>query len=141
MGGMTQSQTDVTPYSFILGSTCTSDDYTQTPPFVLSNPDSTHIAIADTTEAFPTGIADYSFTSPIAIPGGAPGIATWFYVTITDPAQLGGINLPVNIETINAKVGVNGYTYVGAIQCLPAGGGIRVTPGGWPPPPGFQVGP
>jgi hypothetical protein len=144
--GSQQDIADCVAYPYTPIASGQGPEYVQTPPFSLANPDSTHIAITDLTEAFQTGVVDYNFTSSIAIPGGAPGTPTWFYVTITDPAQLGGNNLPVNIQTIaqeaaTPKNGVNGYIYVGAILCLPAGGGNRATPGGWPAPQGFQVGP
>lgn len=120
--------------------------YAQTPAFALSQPDGSHLAMVQVSEQFPGPLVNYNARPSIPIPGGAfgsPADDAWLYVTITDPTGEGDTgsltNLTVNVETTTAKVGVRGYTYIGAIKALPAGGGDQVSGGGNPPAPTFQV--
>jgi hypothetical protein len=41
-------------------------------------------------------------------------------------------NLTSYCETSDSKVGVAGYTFIGAILAVPAGGATTIIPGGWP---------
>jgi hypothetical protein len=110
-------------------------NYANTPAIALSQPDATHIALAAVSVAFSSGTVTYNARSiVISDPGGSP---TWYYVTIQDPDYLGDQSpqLAVFAELTTAKVGVAGYTYLGAIQCTHAAGGSATPlPGGWPAP-------
>jgi hypothetical protein len=113
--------------------------YINTPAISLSQPDATHIALAAVSVAFPSGTVNYEARSiSISDPGGIP---TWYYVTIQDPDFLGDQSplLAVFAETTTAKVGVAGFTYMGAIQVTHAGGDVEILPGGWPAPQSAQV--
>lgn len=118
-------------------------NYVNTPAISLSQPDATHIALAAVSVAFPSKTVTYNARSiTISDPGGTP---TWYYVTIADPDFLGdpGVStaLAVYAETGTAKVGVEGYIYMGAIQCTHAAGATATPlPGGWPSPQSFLVG-
>jgi hypothetical protein len=115
-------------------------NYANTPAIALSQPDATHIALAAVSTAFTSRTANYNARSiSIADPGGTP---TWYYVTIQDADFLGDQSpvLAVFAELTTAKVGIAGYTYMGAILAIGGGGATRMTPGGWPAPPSSQVG-
>jgi hypothetical protein len=118
-------------------------NYVNTPAIALSQPDATHIALAAVSVAFANKTVTYNARSiSISDPGGTP---TWYYVTIADPDFLGdpGVStaLAVYAETGTAKVGVEGYIYMGAIQCTHAAGATATAlPGGWPAPQSFLVG-
>ena len=140
-GGQQQSPDDVSPYTYTVISSCFGPDYTQTPPFALSNPSNTTIAMVQVKEDFGNGmVLNYNARGAISI--SAPGSPTWYYVTIADPNYQGdtgtGTNLTAYAETNTSKVGVGGYIYIGAIKVIPGGGGTQVSPGGWPPPQGGQ---
>ena len=96
--------------------------------------------MAAVAEAFPTNTASYQGRS-FAI--GAPAIPTTYYITVADAGYVGDAGsvspLPSYCETSQAKVGVTGYIFIGAIQALPGGGGSNVIPGGFPIPSGFLV--
>jgi hypothetical protein len=115
-------------------------NYANTPAISLSQPDATHIALAAVTVAFTSGTVTYNARSiSIADPGGSP---TWYYVTIQDPDFLGDQSpvLAVFAELTTAKVGVAGFTYMGAIQVTHAAGASATPlPGGWPSPISVQV--
>jgi hypothetical protein len=116
-------------------------NYANTPAISLSQPDATHIALAAVTVAFTSGTVSYHARSiSIPDPGGTP---TWYYVTIQDPDYLGDQSpvLAVFAELTTAKVGIPGYTYMGAIQVThAAGASANPLPGGWPAPQAFEVG-
>ena len=124
-GNNVQDPATVAVYKYTIPPGVLSPSYQQNPPFALTNPTSTTLAMAQLTEQFPDNLANYNARPSIAIPGGAPSVPTLLYVTISDPAQLGDTgtmtNLTVNVQTAaqeasTPKVGVPGFTYVGAIQ-------------------------
>jgi hypothetical protein len=139
LGGQ-QSLADVSPYTYTptgtVGSGQTSQNYlnyTLTPASPLSQPNSTHIAMAQCVAKFSTNSANYNARSfVIPDPGGTP---TTYYVTVYDPGYVGdtgsGTTLTAYCETSDAKVGKEGYTYIGSVIAVTGGGG-SVTPGGWP---------
>lgn len=114
--------------------------YINTPAIALSQPDATHIALAAVSVAFASGTVNYNARSiSISDPGGTP---TWYYITIGDTDFLGDQSpqLAVFAETTTAKVGVAGFTYMGAIQATHAAGASAIIlPGGWPAPQSAQV--
>lgn len=118
-------------------------NYSINPQIPLSQPDATHIALAAVVANFPTVALNYTARSiPITDPAGTP---TWYYITIGDPDYVGdggtGPALQVYAETTPAKVGTQGFTYMGAIQCTHAAGTTAVpVAGGWPAPQTFVVG-
>ena len=63
----------------------------------------------------------------------APVKPLWYYVTVDEQTQ------EATCQTSDALVGVQGHTYIGAIQALPAGGSRNVLAGGWPAPTTFFV--
>jgi hypothetical protein len=144
-GGGVQSLSDAAPYAYAPVGTGNSANlnalsYTQTPASALTNPTATSIVMAAVAEAFPTNTASYqgrSFTI------GAPGVPTTYYVTVHDPGYVGdaGSTSPLTsyCETTQAKIGLTGYVFIGAIQALPAGGGSNVIPGGYPLPQGWLI--
>ena len=114
--------------------------YSNNPAIDLSQPTSTSISMGAVAVTFGTATVNYAartFTIP------TPSSPTWYYVTIADPSQAGESGSPTltaTCQTSNALVGVQGNTYIGAIQAIPAGGGTQVLAGGWPAPQTFQVG-
>jgi hypothetical protein len=147
-GNNLQDPGSVTVYTYTVLSFTLSPTYVQAPPFALSQPTASTLAMVQVSEQFANNAANYNARASIAIPGGAPSVPTWLYVTITDPAELGDTgtqtNLTVNVQTAaqegtTPKAGVAGFTYIGAILALPAGGGSEFGPGGWPPPQGGQI--
>lgn len=144
-GGGVQSLSDATAYDYTPTGSGNSANlnaltYTQTPASALTNPTPTSIVMAAVTEAYPSNTASYqgrSFTIS------APGTPTTYYVTVHDPGYVGdaGSASPLTsyCETSQAKIGLTGYVFIGAIQALPAGGGSNVIPGGYPLPAGFLI--
>lgn len=116
--------------------------YTQSPAIALSQPSAVQIAMAQVSEQFNSGSANYNArTFTIPDPGGTP---TVYYVTIADSAQLGDTgaltNLTATCQTSNALVGQPGNIYVGFIIATHAAGATATpAPGGWPPPSSFIV--
>jgi hypothetical protein len=114
-------------------------NYANTPAISLSQPDATHIALADVSVAFANSTVTYTARSiPISDPGSSP---TWYYVTIADPDYTGDPSpaLAVFVELTTAKVGVAGYTYMGTIQVTHAAGASATPlPGGWPAPTEYE---
>lgn len=112
-------------------------NYTQSPVTPLSQTNATTIALATTTTTFGDSVAVYNArTFTIADPGSTP---TWYYVTIADSTLTGdvggGTTLTAYCEASTAKIGVTGYTYLGAVLATHAAGAHSpVTPGGWPIP-------
>jgi hypothetical protein len=110
-------------------------NYANTPAISLSQPDATHIALDAVSTSFTSRTVNYNARSiSIADPGGTP---TWYYVTIQDADYLGDQSpqLAVFAELTTAKVGIAGYTYMGAIQVThTAGASATPLPGGWPAP-------
>jgi hypothetical protein len=125
-----------------LAGTYTIDSGLLSGPYVLSQSSPTEIDMVACTASFGGGTPVNYFARTLTI--AAPSAPTWFYVSITDPAQAGDINSPIlgaACSTNNVLVGKIGNTYMGAILALPAGGATQVLPGGWPAPGSFQVGP
>jgi hypothetical protein len=143
-GGGVQSLSDVSPYTYVpVGTGNTGNlnwqSYVQTPGSALTNPSSTQISMAAVSVAFPANTAAYQARN-FAI--GAPGSPTMYYVFVADPGATGdaaGSPKTSYCEASTAKIGVAGYVFIGAIQALPAGGGVNVIPGGFPLPAGFLI--
>jgi hypothetical protein len=136
-GGL-QGLTDVPAYGYTIKGTNLSGggntyNYAQSPAEALTNPTSTTIDTAQVTVDFPSNAVNYNART-LAIP--APSVPTQYFVTIYDPSYLGDPDsstaLPAQAETTQQYVGALGYTYLGSIIALPAGGGTTVTPGGMP---------
>jgi hypothetical protein len=113
--------------------------YSTNPQFDLTNPTSTSIDMGAVAVTFGANTVNYAArTFTIA----TPSVPTWYYVTIADPTQAGdptsGTPLTATCQASNALVGVQGNTYIGAIQAYPAGGSGNVLAGGWPAPTSFQ---
>jgi putative tail protein len=147
-GSAVQSLSDVVAYPYtVLGiagvglphNTYTIDGGGPGPQFVLSQPSATEIDLEACQASFgglpPVNYSARAFTIP------APAVPTWYYVTIADRTQQGESSptLVATCQTDDSLVGVQGNTYMGAIQALPAGGATVVLPGGWPAPSSFQV--
>lgn len=116
----------------IVAPNSSANSYTNTPQFDLTNPTATSVVMGALVVQF-NGVVNYSartFTIP------APSVPTWYYVTIADPTQQGESSptLTATCQISNALVGVQGNTYIGAIQVIPGGGSVNVLPGGWPSP-------
>jgi hypothetical protein len=114
------------------------NSYSNAPPFALTQPTSTSIALAAVAVTFGSTTRNYSArTFSIT----APTVPTWYYVTIADAPQQGesGAVLTPSCVITTALVGVQGQTYMGAILALPAGGATVILPGGWPSPQSAQV--
>lgn len=105
--------------------------YFISPEFVLTNPSPTKIAMGVVTATFSDRIVIYS-TRTFDIP--RPRVPTWYYVTVDNSS------FSAACETSDALVGVQGHTYIGAIQALPEGGGTNALAGGWPAPQTYIVG-
>lgn len=117
----------------------TANAYTNNPQIDLTNPTATTIAMGAVAVTFLGAPVNYSartFTIP------APTVPTWYYVTIADPTQQGesGPTLTPTCSISDALVGVQGNTYIGAIQVIPGGGSVNALAGGWPAPTTFIVG-
>lgn len=115
--------------------------YVNTPSIALSQPDETHIAIAELDVEFADGRRAKYKARTVEILAGA-GI--WYYVTIEDRRCLGdrhGVELQAFAEPSHDKCGVDGFTYVGAIFIRrdPSSGFERSLPGGWPAPCRAQI--
>ena len=113
--------------------------YTNNPSLDLTNPTATSIAMGAVAVTFGNATVNYSartFTIP------TPTVPTWYYVTIADPTQQGETSptLTATCQTASTLVGIQGNTYIGAIQVLPAGGSTNELAGGWPAPTTFTVG-
>jgi len=137
-GGGSQSLSDVSAYAFTPTGIAQSAsqnavNYVLTPASSLSNPTSTSIAMAQVSAKFPTNVVNYNARSFTISAPGSPKI---YYVCIGDPGFVGDegalTNLTAYCETTSEKVGAAGFTFIGEIQALPAGGGTVVTPGGMP---------
>ena len=136
-GNGLQSLSDVTAYAYtptgvVVQSQPTSGSYSQTPANALANPTSTSITSQPVTVNFGSNRVTYS-PRTFSIP--APSVPTTYYITVQDPSQLGDTasqTLPAFADTTQAHVGAPGWTYLGAITALPAGGGTAGQPGGWP---------
>jgi hypothetical protein len=117
----------------------TTNAYTNNPAIDLTNPTATTVvmgAVAVTFLGAPVNYSARTFTIP------APSVPTWYYITIADPTQQGE-STPILVATCsvsNALVGVQGNTYIGAIQVIPGGGSVNALAGGWPAPTTFIVG-
>lgn len=104
------------------------------PQFVLTQPTATSIALAACTCSFGGAAAVNYAARTFTIP--TPSVPTWYYVTIADATQQGesGATLTATCQTSNALVGVQGNTYLGAIEVTPSGAGAISLAGGWPSP-------
>ena len=107
--------------------------YKNNPAFALTNPSATTITMSAVAVTFSNLTVNYSsrtFTIP------TPSTPTWYYVTISDPTQNGetSATLSSTCQTSDGLVGVLGYTFIGAIQAIPGGGGGNCIAGGWPNP-------
>jgi Putative phage tail protein len=139
-GGGLQSLSDVAAYGHTLvGTNSTSsgsgamNTYSVSPQQPLTQPTATTIHMATSTATFSTNSVVYaarSFTIP------TPAAPTMYYVTLADPGRVGDVGATATLaaycETGTEKVGVPGFTYMGAITAQPAGGGSGEQPGGWP---------
>jgi hypothetical protein len=120
------------------------NSYSNNPAISLSQPTSTTIAMSEVAVTF-GGTTVYYAARTITIP--TPSVPTWYYVTIADPTQAGETGSPLSptltatASTNSDLCGVQGNTYMGAINCLPAGDAVNELAGGWPAPTTFQVGP
>lgn len=146
LGGGMQDLADVTAYPYTptggVNVNPNANNYTNDPAVSLSQPNATHIAMAQVAVTFPSNAVNYNARSfVISDPGGTPQV---YFVTIHDPAYVGDIGTGTDktayCETTQAKVGLPGYTYMGSIVAVhaPPTGNIE-TPGGWPPDPTFLV--
>jgi hypothetical protein len=137
--GATSDWVSVTGIAVSAPSSAT-NSYTNSPPFDLTQPTSTSIAVGAVSVTFGGSTVNYAARTLTIT---APTTPTWYYVTIADPTQVGESGSPTltaTCQTSDALVGVLGNTYIGAIQALPAGGATQVLPGGWPAPQSFGVG-
>ena len=124
-----------------LQGTYTIDSGTIAGPYVLSQPISTEIDLVACTCSF-GGLPPVNYSAR-ALTITAPTVETAYYITIADPTQQGesSATLTATCSTDDALVGKQGHTYMGAILADPDGGSVYVSPGGWPSPGSFQVGP
>jgi hypothetical protein len=113
--------------------------YVNNPQIALTNPTSTTIALAAVAVTFGSRTVNYSARTFTIT---APSVPTWYYITIADSAQVGESSptLTPTVSVTNSLVGVQGNTYMGAIQVIPTGGGTHMLAGGWPAPQTVQVG-
>jgi hypothetical protein len=141
-GNNPQPLSNLSAVSFNIGSTNSgaidastglvlANSYTVNPSFSLANPTSTTITMSAVTAAFASGTVNYSartFTIP------SPSVATWYYISISDPAQTGESSptLIATCQTAETQVGLVGNSFIGAIQAIPGGGGTNGINGGWP---------
>lgn len=135
-GGGAPSLASLTAYTYTpLGTVGTVNtnpqSYSLSPASPLTQPTSTTIHMAQVTATFPSNAVNYNArTFTIA----APTSPTTYDVTIYDPGQVGdegsGTNLTAQCQTSNSLVGAAGYTYIGSIVAVAAGGGSS-TGGGY----------
>lgn len=129
-------------------------NYTLSPPYPLSSPNSTTIDIAAFTALFPNSGLRLSYAartggSAITVPNPGAGLSAIYYVTIQDvnfvgePSGTPTLTVEFSTNPASAFVGVNGYIFLGAVTVLGAGATTtnpNPLPGGQPPPPS-SVGP
>lgn len=118
----------------------TTNSYSNNPAIDLTQPTATTISVGAVAVTFGSNTVNYAARTLTIT---APTTPTWYYVTIADPTQVGESGSPTltaTCQTSTALVGVQGNTYIGAIQAIPAGGGTQVLAGGWPAPQTFQIG-
>jgi hypothetical protein len=117
------------------------NSYSNTPALALTQYDAITIAMAAVATNFGGTTVNYVARHiPIS---GIVGTSQWFYVVIHDPTQAGEsgtATLVASADVVTILTGAQGYTYMGAILMLSAGGATRITPGGWPAPASSQVG-
>jgi hypothetical protein len=114
--------------------------YVNTPSIALSQPDATHIALAEVDVEFANGRAKYRART-IEIPARESPVV--YYVTVEDPYYLGdreGTELRAFAEPTHDKCGTEGFIYMGALKTGSNPIQERVTPGGWPAPVHVMVG-
>jgi len=108
-------------------------DYELTPAICLSQAIGTFdITIADVVAAFRTQSAKYK-TRTITVADPGVGLTQQYFVTIADPNYYGdpiASSLIAYAETTPDKVGLRGYTYLGAIDVTHDGGTTTVQAGG-----------
>ncbi len=116
--------------------------YQNSPQFPLVQSEPNTIAIA--------GLVTVNFNSVVVTYNGramtipVPTVPTWYYVCIADPNLTGDVSpytstLTVSCSTSDANVGQLGWTFIGAIQAVPAATwalalGNNMISGGWPNP-------
>jgi hypothetical protein len=117
--------------------------YQNSPQFCLVQSEPNTIAVdGEVTVTFGSNVAVTYNGGAMSIP--TPTVPTWYYVCIADPNLTGDVSpytttLTHSCSTSNANVGQIGWTFIGAIQALPAASwssGItpNVIAGGWPNP-------
>ena len=106
--------------------------YAIVPQFVITNPDSTTIAMSEVRATFEDGTTVVFGAETFKIP--APLAPTWYYVTVNRSSRVAACDISGEL------VGVPGHVYVGAIQAIPTGRSTNVIAGGWPPPTTWLVG-
>lgn len=126
-----------TPIGLPGGGIAQNATYINAPSLALSQTSTTNLVMTLVFTKFSSNAVKYNARSIIAVP--TVTVPTWFYVFIGDPSYTGDTgattNLTVYADTTQAKLGVPGYTYVGAIQALPSSfASAIVLPGGYPPP-------
>jgi hypothetical protein len=113
------------------------NSYTNNPSIDLTQPTANTIQMGNVAVTFGTTVnyAARTFSIP------TPNVATWYYVTVSDPTQGGetGPTLTATCQTSDSLVGATGNTYIGAINALPIGNTTQILAGGWPAPQTFQV--
>jgi hypothetical protein len=119
----------------------TTNSYTNNPQFDLTQPTATEIAMGAVSVTFGSNTVSYAARTFTIT---TPTTPTWYYVTVADASQTGDTGgsptLTATCQTSDSLVGLQGNTYVGAIQAIPAGGSTNVLAGGWPAPQSVQVG-
>lgn len=117
-------------------------NYTISPTYPLSSPNSTTIDVAAFTASFADGTRTSYAARTITVPDPGSGNSAIYYVTIYDPTfqgEPGGVaTLSVfdNVNSASAFVGVDGYIFAGAVTVLGAGATTTTPnpiPGGQPP--------
>lgn len=122
------------------------NNYTISPPYPLSSPNSTTIDIAAFSATFADGTrtqyAARTGASAITVPNPGSGLSAIYYVTIADPTFIGEpsgtptLTVFDNVSAAAAFVGIYGYIFVGAVTVLGAGATTtspNPLPGGQPP--------
>jgi len=138
--GSTSDWVEVTGVAVSAPSSIT-NSYTNSPQFDLTQPSATEIAMGEVSVTFGGNVVTYAARTFTIT---APTSPTWYYITVADASQVGDggdtPTLTATCQTSDSLVGVQGNTYIGAIQAIAAGGSTNVLAGGWPAPQSVQVG-